>query len=222
MNSAGISHSHDDEAAQYDRQASEHGWHGYEALFGLMYEFVKPGETLLDIGIGTGLGSFLFHKIGLQVSGFDSSREMLEMCKSKGFAAQLVRHDLQQVPYPYGPNSFDHATAIAVLNFFANPAPVFQETARIVRPQGIFAFTVEEQKPGQETDYVIRTHGGSGRPNEATAVTMFRHSDAHIRHLLAGNGFTLLKDFEFLADRNAGEGRSIYFKLYVAQKGERA
>lgn len=220
MNPGSTSNSRSERAAQYDQQASEHGWHGHEALLGLMYEFIKPGETLLDIGIGTGLGSCLFHKAGLQISGFDSSKEMLEVCESRGFASQVVQHDLQHVPFPYPANSFNHAISLAVLNFFADPAPVFEETARIIRPHGIFAFTVEERKPGRQPEYVIRTDGGPGQWNEETAISMYRHSDAHIRGLIASNGFTPLKDFEFLASRYPTEGMNIYFKAYVARKAE--
>lgn len=222
MNSGSTSNSHGEHAADYDRQASEHGWHGHEAFFGLMYEFVKPGQTLLDIGIGTGLGSFLFHKTGLRISGFDSSQEMLDTCASKGFAAQLVRHDLQHVPFPYPPQSFDHVISLGVLNFFADLAPVFEEAARIIRPHGLFGFTVEERKPGQQAEYVIRTSGGAGRENEEEVVNMYRHSDAHIRGLLAGNGLTPLKGFEFLVDRRPAESMDIYFKAYVARMAERA
>ena len=220
VNSGSTSNCHGENAAQYDQQASEHGWHGHEALFGLMYEFAKPGETLLDIGIGTGLGSFLFHETGLQVFGFDSSKEMLAVCESKGFAVQLVQHDLRRAPFPYPANSFNHVIALAVLNFFADVAPVFEEAARIIRPHGIFAFTVEEQKPGQQVEYVIRTSGGTGQPHDETLVNMYRHSDAHIGDLLAGNGVMLLKDFEFLANRYPTHGMDIYFKAYVARKAE--
>lgn len=220
MNLAAPSDSHDRDAAQYDRQASEHNSHGQDALFGMMYEFIEPGETLLDIGIGTGRGSFLFHKMGLHVSGFDSSREMLKMCEAKGFARQLIQHDLQDVPFPYAAKSFNHVISLGVLHFFANLAPVIEEAARLIRPRGIFAFTVEGLQLGQQAEYVIRIDGGPGQPDQEVAVNMHRHSDAHVRELLAGNGFTPLKAFEFFADRHPTERRNIYFKAYVARKTE--
>jgi len=220
MSSAGTGNSHDKDAAQYDRQAREHGCHAHEALFGMMYEFVSPGETLLDMGIGTGLGSILFHKMGLHVSGFDSSSGMLAMCEAKGFAAQLVQHDLQDVPFPYPATSFNHVISLSVLHFFADLAPVFEETARIIKPRGVFGFTVEEQKPGQRAEYVIRIDGGPDRPAQEAVVNMHRHGDTHVRYLLAGNGFTPLKSFEFFADRHPTEERNIYFKAYVARKVE--
>ena len=74
-----------EDATQYERQVAEQAWHGHEIMFGLMYEYVRPGESLLDIGIGTGLSSLLFHKTGLRVSGFDNSTDMLKGCEPKGF-----------------------------------------------------------------------------------------------------------------------------------------
>jgi hypothetical protein len=53
-------------AFEYDRQARETNWLGPEVVFGLVYEYVKPGETLLDLGIGSGLSSIRFHQAGLQ------------------------------------------------------------------------------------------------------------------------------------------------------------
>jgi predicted TPR repeat methyltransferase len=209
-------HSRED-AAQYDQQAAEHESHGHAALFGLMSEFVKPGDTLLDIGIGTGLSSIPFHNAGLKTCGFDSSEAMLDVCESKGFAAQLILHDLRDVPFPYTQRSFDHVISLAVLNFFGDLAPVFQEAARIIRPRGIFGFSVEEQKPGQQAEYLFRIDPASSQSNEKS-VRMHRHSDGHIRRLLASKGFAVLKDCEFLADRYPAQGIDIYFKAYVAQK----
>ena len=220
MSSGNFSSGPREDAARYDQQAREQGWGGHEILFGLMYEFIKPGETLLDIGIGTGLSSYLFHRTGLQIYGFDSDKDMLEVCESKGFAAQLVHHDLRLVPFPYPARAFDHVISLGVLNFYADLAPVFEETARIIRPQGIFAFTVEEQKPGQQAEYVFRASTDSAQPHEETVVNMYRHSDGHIRGLLAGNGFAPLKQSEFLAARYPAEGLDIYFRAYVARKLE--
>lgn len=217
MSRANPSNHHDREATVYDQYVNEHGCHGHETMFGLMYEFVRPGETLLDMGIGTGLSSLLFHRMGLHVSGFDSSRDMLGVCESKGFASQLVQHDLQDVPYPYAAGSFDHVLCLGVLHFFSDLALVFGEAARIVRPNGLFAFTVEEQQPGQQAEYIIRLSERPDQGDRHATVNMFRHSDAHVANLLAGSGFTSLKRFEFFADRHPTEGHKIYFKAHVTR-----
>jgi len=207
-----------EDATLYEQQVMERCWHGHEILFGLMYEFVNPKETLLDIGIGTGLSSLLFHKAGLQISGFDSSQEMLAGCTSKGFSAELIQHDLRNVPYPYEKDSFNHVISLAVLNFFDDLAPVFKEASRIIKPRGVFGFTVEEQKPGQTPQYTMRVDTTSAKTPEQFEITMHRHSDHHVRTLLANVGFLVLGDFDFLADRYPEQGIEVRFKVYIARK----
>ena len=71
---------------KYDQEATATGWLGPEVAFGLAYKYINHGQKILDIGIGTGLGSILFYKAGLNVFGMDVSNEMLAACHSKGFA----------------------------------------------------------------------------------------------------------------------------------------
>lgn len=68
MESKNMVNTHDKSAAEYDRLAKEQSWFGPKVWFGLCYEFMKPGDSLLDIGIGTGLSSLPLHKAGLQIN----------------------------------------------------------------------------------------------------------------------------------------------------------
>jgi predicted TPR repeat methyltransferase len=207
-------------AVEYDQRARETHWFGPEVIFGLAYEYVAPGDTLLDLGIGSGLSSAPFHTAGLQVYGLDGSSEVLEVCRLKGFAAELRQHDLRDLPLPYSASSFDHVICVAVLNSFRDLRPLFGEIARIMKAQGIFAFTVEAQQPDQADSYAINRVEVSEKPEAETAVTLFRHRDDYVASLLAGNGFVLLKTLEFLAFKYPADNRDIFFKAYVAQKKE--
>jgi predicted TPR repeat methyltransferase len=218
VDSGKISDYQGEDATQYESQAVEVGWHGHEILFGLMYEFVESDEALLDIGIGTGLSSSLFHRAGLHISGFDNSTEMLEGCQSKDFSGQIIQHDLRDVPFPYETGSFNHVISLGVLNFFADLAPVFKEVARIIKLKGILGFAIEEKKPQQKAQYSIRINRGVDRADGQFEIVMYRHSDEHIRDLLESVGFFVLKDFEFLADRYPEQGIEVYLKVYIAQK----
>jgi predicted TPR repeat methyltransferase len=175
---------------------------------------------VLDLGIGSGLSSIPFHKAGLRVYGLDGSSEVLEVCRSKGFAVELRQHDLRDVPLPYSSSSFDHVICVAVLNSFRDLRPLFGEIARIMKAQRIFAFTVEAQQPDQADSYAINRVEVSEKPEAETAVTLFRHRDDYVASLLAGNGFVLLKTLEFLAFKHPADNRDIFFKAYVAQKKE--
>jgi predicted TPR repeat methyltransferase len=205
-------------ASGYDDQARKTNWFGPEVVFGLAYEFFKPGDSLLDLGIGSGLSSILFHKAGLQVFGLDGSSEVLEVCKAKGFAAELKEHDLRDLPLPYPPRFCDHIVSIAVLNSFKDLAPLFAELARILKSHGLFAFTVEEQKPGQEDSYAINRVEVSEKPKGEAAVRLFRHSEAYITSLLGQNNFEPLKTLEFVAFKYPAENKDVFFKAYVARK----
>lgn len=110
----------------YDSKAEEYNWRGPEVAFGLSYSFVNPGESVLDIGIGTGLGSILFHKAGLHVYGMDVSTEMLEASRGKRFATDLKEHDLTVEPYPYDAGSLDHAVCLGRAQFLQRSATRFQ------------------------------------------------------------------------------------------------
>jgi SAM-dependent methyltransferase len=81
--------------AAYDDEAEASGWFGPEVAFGLAYTYVQPGQSILDIGIGTGLGTVLFRKARMKVCGIDVSPKMLDACRSKGFTA-LQLHDLSK------------------------------------------------------------------------------------------------------------------------------
>ena len=161
-------------AFEYDRQAKETNWLGPDVVFGLAYEYVRPGQTLLDLGIGSGLSSIRFHQAGLKIYGLDGSADVLEVCRAKGFAVDLKEHDLRDLPLPYASDSFDHVISVAVLNSFDDLSPLFKEVSRITKTPGLFAFTVEEQKPGQEDQYIINRVEVNELPEWLTVIAISR------------------------------------------------
>jgi predicted TPR repeat methyltransferase len=208
-----------EEAATYDAQRQEYGWFGPEIVFGLMYEFIKPGDSLLDIGTGTGLSAALFHKAGLQICGMDIADEMLEVCKMKGVAVDLRRHDLCQVPWPYPADFFTHAVMTGVASFIPDLEPMFDETTRVIKAGGTFAFTIEEQKQEQSKEYTIVNGQVVNSPGETAAVRIYRHSHHDVVESLAKRGWILLRETEFLASKYSDGGAQIFLKAYVARKG---
>ena len=212
---------HDKSADVYDDQAAEYDWLCSEALFGLAYEYVKPGQSLLDIGIGTGLSSILFHKAGLRVYGLDGSGEMLKVCESKGFTSELKQHDIRRLPLPYADDSVDHMISMAVFNFIRELGPIFEEVARIVRMGGIFGFMVFEQKPQCRDGWVsYKGDDISEKTDEESGVRMFRHSEEYISRLLRGNGFTVLRSHRFAGLMRPSSDEVIILRIFIAQKGK--
>jgi ubiquinone/menaquinone biosynthesis C-methylase UbiE len=213
MNAQDSRQAYDGSAMDYDRLAREYRWLAPEALFGLCFEYVRPGERLLAIGIGTGLCASPFAKAGLQVFGLDASPEMLNICRSKSIAAELRQFDIRARPWPYPDGYFDHVIACGVLHFLDDLAPVFQEAARVVRMGGLCAFTTKAPRPGHEPE----AHSSKYSTEVIGGVTVFSHRKAYLEALMASCGFEMLKDLEFLVGVDQTKRRDLYLALVTCK-----
>jgi len=195
---------HDSYAADYDSQVQAYDCYIAEVLFGLCYEFVQPGQSLLDLGIGSGLSALLFTKAGLNVSGMDFSAAMLEICRSKGITAGLKQHDIQQTPWPFSSDGFDHLVCCGVLHFIRNLESIFGEAGRVLRAGGLFAFTtkVAPSTLSHDSKYDKQIVGD---------FEILSHSSEHVKSLLEQYSFENLKTQKYFV------GDDI-FNLWVVQK----
>ncbi len=177
---------HDAYAADYDKQVLAYGCYITDVLFGLCYEYLQPGEKLLDAGIGSGLSSFHFEKAGLEVHGMDFSPAMLEICRAKNFTASLKQHDLQEAPWPFADGSFSVLVCCGVFHFIHGLESVFSEAWRVLESGGIFAFTTKVYS-AQETcqQEVFRENSGD--------FEIYSHAPRVIETLLEKEAFTPLK-----------------------------
>ena len=209
---------HDREAAQYDQQVSEYNSYCHDVLFGMSFEYVNPRDCLLDIGIGTGLASQSFAKVGLSVYGCDGSTEMLKVCESKAFAKELKVFDLQNIPLPYTDSFFDHVICCGVLHFFDDLETILKEVLRIIKPGGIFAFTFATQTSDEEDASDDKLQGYFETPTP-WGVPIFKHSSGYVTNVLQANGFDILKNQQLLI-RGGPEDDSedMLFKVYVARE----
>ncbi|MCF7810911.1 class I SAM-dependent methyltransferase [bacterium] len=177
----------------YDQEAEATGWLGPEVAFGMAYKYIQPGQSILDLGIGTGLAARLFHQAGLGVYGMDNSKAMLDICREKGLTDNLSLHDINFAPYPYNDASIDHCVCVGVLNFFNDLSGIFGEVARIIRDNGIFVFVVGRREIGDEAKVVV----GSEHTGSDLKVTMYRHNFKQISDWLNDNSFKLIQNLEF-------------------------
>jgi predicted TPR repeat methyltransferase len=177
---------HDAYAADYDNQVKAYNCYVGDILFGLCYEFVQPGMKLLDAGIGSGLSALPFVKAGLEVSGMDFSPAMLEICQAKGSPIDLRQHDIQHVPWPYPPDSFDVLVCCGVMHFIADLEGIFSEAGRVLRAGSVFAFTTRVS-PFQKSDrqeYVLQNIGD---------FKIYSHASNYLESLLQHHAFQRLK-----------------------------
>lgn len=177
---------HDAYAGDYDAQVRAYDCHIGDLLFGLCYEYTRPGQRLLDAGIGSGLSAQPFAQAGLQVHGMDFSPAMLEICRGKQIAFDLKQHDLTQMPWPYPAGGFDHVICCGVLHFIAELDGILGEAARVLLPGGVFGFTTRQQAGPATPSMPFERH-------TAGNFAIFSHTPAYVETLLALHGFTVLK-----------------------------
>ena len=193
---------------KYDDYVSlEYQWHGHEIIFGLLFEYLKKGQFLLDLGIGTGLSSSYFKQMGLMIYGVDNSKEMIEICKKKKLTEELKLIDLVKDNFSFECNYFDYTISCGVFHFIEDLGPIFKKTKNVLKKEGIFCFTVKDtDNPG-----IIESYH-----NEAQ-VNIYSHGSKYIEKLIERYNFKLLKKQKFLGVNNPliDEG---YFIVYVLKK----
>ena len=108
----------------------------------LMRDLLQPlrGETVLDIGCGTGACLAAFLEMGLRVTGLDPSSYMLDLALKKiGNRADLYRGYAEDLPFD--DNSFSYACLFTTLEFVETPRKALEEAFRVAKDRvfiGVF------------------------------------------------------------------------------------
>ena len=100
----------------------------------------KPGDRVLEVGVGTGLSLPLYPK-GVKVTGIDVSREMLDKARLRVARRNLVdveallEMDAEAMSLPDA--SFDKVVAMYVVSVVERPAKLLEELHRVCKPDAV-------------------------------------------------------------------------------------
>jgi ubiquinone/menaquinone biosynthesis C-methylase UbiE len=123
----------DELADAYDRYRIGYANETYDALF----EYgLTQGDTVLDVGSGTGLVAAELTARGCSVVGIDPSEPMLERARKRVPGARFVAGRAEALPVADA--SFDAATSAQSFHWFDQPLAL-AELKRVVRPGGTIA-----------------------------------------------------------------------------------
>lgn len=136
-----------------DRGMEERHWH--TAKHALARMPVEPGETVLDLGTGSGYALRALREtrdVGAGV-GLDGSLEMVDNAQEYTDDARLgfIGGDFHTLPF--AEDSVDHIWSMEAFYYSQRPDEVLQEIRRILRPGGTFYCAVnffEESKHTHE------------------------------------------------------------------------
>lgn len=107
-------------------------WIG-DVEFDLLLKLIRPapGETLLDVGCGTGYFSRRFAQQGLSVTGIDPDHHAIDFAQRKTSNITYLPGSALRLPFP--DRAFDHSVAITSLCFIAQPQKALSEMWRITQ-----------------------------------------------------------------------------------------
>ncbi len=120
-------------AASYDRwYESPEGKYIDAQENELFLRLIKPekGQTIFEVGCGTGHNIAFFQRLGLKVVGIEPSAAMLSIATARcGTDANLCPGDACQLAFP--DNSFDIVAIITALEFMPDPEGALKEAFRV-------------------------------------------------------------------------------------------
>jgi ubiquinone/menaquinone biosynthesis C-methylase UbiE len=99
---------------------------------------IAAGQTLLDVGCGSGQTAIPAAKKGVKVTGIDIADNLIRHARQRAKAAKLnARFDVGDAEdLPYGDNSFDVSISMIGAMFAPRPERVVSEFARVIKPGG--------------------------------------------------------------------------------------
>ena len=127
-------------------------------------------KRALDLGCGTGLAAREFASLVDEFVGIDLSPGMIERARATGLYMRLNVVDMLQGLHDQPAESANLILAADAVVYVPDLAPLLTEAARVLKPQGLVAFTVE-------------AHGGDGVILGPSL--RYAHSDGYLRSVIA-------------------------------------
>ncbi len=155
------------DAREYEQAVLEHRNQCAVALESrLMLDLLEPapGESVVDIGCGTGISLEPLLATGINATGLDPSQYMLDLAARRlGHRVELFRGYAEDLPFD--DNAFNHACFFTSLEFVNNPAKAVEEACRVAKDKVFIGFL---------NRYALK--GFQRRLKGVFAATIFNHA----------------------------------------------
>lgn len=188
-------------AATYDRErVNTPLWNREQEAVERFLAGMDRGLSVIDAPVGTGRFLSAYHSLGMQVTGFDASTEMLAQAAEKadglGAAASFQQGDLRRLPFE--DRAFDIGVCIRFLNWVKGDdlAACIRELSRVTKASVLLG--IRSYAPLSELDFrrmsSLKHHllQAKLRIYQArTRATFVYHEPRKVKELFAEHGLTV-------------------------------
>jgi predicted TPR repeat methyltransferase len=155
---------------------------------------------VVDLGCGTGLCGAAFKPLAQTLCGVDISPGMIEEARAKKIYDRLEAASIEVFLRAERAESIDLLLAADVLVYIGDLAPLFADAARVLTPDGLFAFTAQRAEAGFQLGADLR----------------FAHAPAYIEAEAARSGLRIMTLDHAVARQD--DGHDVSGLVVVAQR----
>jgi cyclopropane fatty-acyl-phospholipid synthase-like methyltransferase len=153
-----------------------------------IYDNVRAGSSVLDLGCGAGMLALLKRK-GITLTGVDLSQECAQAARRNGYDTTLTA---QLSHLPLGDASFDYVVSLDVIGHigFEEKDAVFAEIKRVLRPGGVTMHGIEcidrrtqrsyDEMSAEELRRFVEVDGHVGLEEEQEHTARFQRFFKHV------------------------------------------
>lgn len=159
------------------------------------------GKQVLELGCGGGQCSVAFALRGARVTGIDFAEGQLAFARAlaaeHGVEVEFLQRDVRDLS-PFADASHDIVFSAFALMYLDDRPRVFREVYRVLKPGGVFAFSVDHpffRKIDLETLTVVESYNETGPAEDDLgqlgATTMYRYRLSDLHNALVDAGFVV-------------------------------
>jgi ubiquinone/menaquinone biosynthesis C-methylase UbiE len=151
----------------------------------------KIGETLLDVGCGSGIFSNLVAGKGVTVTGIDASKPLLDEAKERNPIINFLAGEMEELPF--SDNTFDFVCGFNSFQYAANTKNALTEAFRVLKAGGNLVAMIWGNKEDCETATYLKAISGLLPSPLPGAPGPFALSENHLlENILQEIGFKII------------------------------
>ncbi|MES2985407.1 MAG: methyltransferase domain-containing protein [Pseudomonadota bacterium] len=196
-------------AEGYDQVEAQNGYQAGKLVFEKVKSRLGASDlTVVDLGCGSGIAARPWRALAKEISGVEITPAMGMLATAatqseKKLFDQLIEADIAQLPDRLPADAADLVLVVNVVQFIGELAGVLKGAARLLKPGGTLAITVEPH--AAQTGFGLSDQTGR-----------FGHSAAYVKQAAQASGLDFISEFtvELYPEIPAG--------LFIFSKGARA